>query len=252
MLHGFPDFSDLPQRLDLIAGALREHEADVILLQEVPQTLRTGNAAAYLAEQLGMNYVYARANGNARAIFFEEGAAILSRFPLAEPRVWELAPQAGFFEHRIALSAGVLAPHGRVTVYATHLTHGEAATNQAQAAHLASIVSQTCAGVCVIGGDFNAAPGSPQIVSLQSEWVDSFAAGAPGAPGYTCCLEDRGAPASPQLAERIDFLFLAAGDPARAEILGVQTIPAEAGQPGGRPGPWPSDHLGVLAVVLLR
>ena len=38
MLHGFPDFKDLPLRIDLIAGEIRRLDADVVLLQEVPWT----------------------------------------------------------------------------------------------------------------------------------------------------------------------------------------------------------------------
>ena len=85
MLHGFPDFKSLPTRVELIAQEARRLDADVLLLQEVPWTIRTGSVARSLAAGLGYNYLYYRASGNRSLIFFEEGEAILSRFPLQRP-----------------------------------------------------------------------------------------------------------------------------------------------------------------------
>ena len=79
MLHGFPKFEYLSQRLEIIGEEIIELDADIVLLQEVPWTLKTGNSAKLLAEKIGMNYAYLRANGNRWAIGFEEGEAILSR-----------------------------------------------------------------------------------------------------------------------------------------------------------------------------
>jgi len=73
MLHGFPRFEHLSDRLDLIAMEINRQEADIVCLQEVPWTVRLGNGARYLAEQTGMNHAYLRANGNRWAILFEEG-----------------------------------------------------------------------------------------------------------------------------------------------------------------------------------
>jgi len=110
MLHGHPDFTDLPLRLDLIATEIRRLDADVVLLQETPWTRTTGNGAKYLAHQLGYNYLYYRANGNHRLILFEEGEAILSRFPLKSPQFAVLRPRLSFFESRVALSASAATP----------------------------------------------------------------------------------------------------------------------------------------------
>jgi len=248
ILHGYPDFDDQKQRLKLVAETLKEQEADVILLQEVPYTWRDGGAAVFLAERLEMNYVFARANGNRWAILFEEGAAVLSRFPLANPKVWELKPRAGFFEHRIVLSTEVETPQGRLQVYATHLTNKETAVNQAQADYLKSIVSLSCQKVCLVGGDFNATPDSSQIRELLVEWDDSFSALSAVGPGYSCCLDVPG-PNDSQLTKRIDYLFLARGA-SRVEIVENKTFPEEESLGNGRLVP--SDHLGVTAVFELR
>ncbi|MBI3162137.1 MAG: hypothetical protein HYZ23_06490, partial [Chloroflexi bacterium] len=85
VLHDFPRYDSLSQRLDLIAAEILRLDADIVLLQEVPWTDETGYSAKYLAERVGMNYAYLRANGNHNAIRFEEGEAILSSYPLKSP-----------------------------------------------------------------------------------------------------------------------------------------------------------------------
>ena len=103
VFHDYPHFEYLPERLDLIAEEIRRLRVDIVCLQEVPWTWEFGNAAELIARQVGMNHVYLRANGNRWAILFEEGSAILSRYPLENHSFVELKPPDGFFEHRIAL-----------------------------------------------------------------------------------------------------------------------------------------------------
>ena len=125
MLHGYPDFDHLKARLGLIADEIRRQDADVVCLQEAPWRPGIGYASENLADMTGMNYVYLRANGNKGAIRFEEGVAILSRYPILGTGFTELSPRAGFFENRVALHALVDAPQGPLDVFVTHLTHGD-------------------------------------------------------------------------------------------------------------------------------
>ena len=62
MLHGFPKFKFLPERLEMIASEINRLDPDIVLLQEVPWTLKIGSAAEFLAEKTGMNHAYLRAN----------------------------------------------------------------------------------------------------------------------------------------------------------------------------------------------
>ena len=156
MLHGFPDFKNLPLRMMLIAAEIRRLDADVVLLQEVPWTLRTGNGAAVLARELGYNHLYYRAEGNQYLIFFETGQAILSRFPLKDPRSTSLAPQVNLFESRVALSATARTPWGDVTFVDAHLTNLAARKNLGQAGSLLAFVEALPAGMQLVAGDFNA------------------------------------------------------------------------------------------------
>jgi endonuclease/exonuclease/phosphatase family metal-dependent hydrolase len=168
MLHGFPRFDHLDDRLDLIAAEIQRLDPDIVCLQEVPW--HWGSAAQDLAERTGLNHLYMRANGNRWAILFEEGEAILSRYPLRDATATGLAPRAGLFEHRVALQATAVTPWGDLRVVSTHLTHGDPAVNETQAASLIAFVnaSDTGAPPAVVAGDFNAREDSAQIQAYRS------------------------------------------------------------------------------------
>ncbi len=247
MLHDFPRFAFLPQRLDLIAAEIRRLDADIVLLQEAPWTWRTGSAAAYLGRATGLNDAFLRANGNRWAMLFEEGEAILSRFPLRDVRFTELRPREAPFQHRVAVSAVVDTPIGPLRVVSTHLANQNPGVNQEQAVALAQFVAAQ-SGPTVIGGDFNATADSITIRSLPSSWVDSFAATQPHDPGLTCCVDELTAPADEPLEERIDYLFLTPGPASAWPVRASQrlfTTPQPT--PAGRI--WASDHLGLWLVL---
>ncbi len=244
MLHGFPRFDDLQERLDSIAGEINTLQADIVLLQEVPWTVKTGYAAAYLAERTGMNYVYLRANGNRWTILFEEGEAILSRYPLTDPTFVELRPRAGFFEHRVALRATTLTPYGEVDLFVTHLTNGDAGVNREQARALMAFVGQRPSTLAIIAGDFNAQPDSPQIQALSQTWQDVTMALSLPSSEPTCCVDDLHQPPGEPYRQRIDYVFLA-GDWVVHRVERVFDQPRQT----STGWLWPSDHAGILVVV---
>ena len=246
VLHGFPRFEHLARRLDLVAAEIHRLDADVVLLQEVPWIPGLGSGAAYLARRTGLNYVYARANGNRHAILFEEGEAILSRFPLHNPTFSELEPRAWFFEHRVALRATVVTPWGDLPVVVTHLTHRAPETNRAQAASLLAFVDAAGGGPTLVAGDFNARENSPQIERLAAHWIDAYRAARPDDPGFTCCAGDLAAGPDESLEKRIDYVFLAPGQ--GLHLIGAQRV---LDQPFAVDGgwQWASDHAGLLVLV---
>jgi endonuclease/exonuclease/phosphatase family metal-dependent hydrolase len=250
ILHGFPEFKQLSSRLDLIAAGIHAQDADVVALQEVPWTLGLGSAAEYLAERTGMNHVYVRANGNRKAILFEEGEAILSRYPLKDPDFAELKPKAGFFEHRLLLRAIVVTPWGDLPVFVTHLTHGDGKINRAQAATLMSLVAAADAGPAIVAGDLNATERSPQIEIVTQKWVDTFRVAQPDDEGFTCCIEDLTRGPGEPLEKRIDYLFLVPGPRQCARVLSSQRV---FDQPYRLENGWQwvSDHVGLLSAIEL-
>ncbi|MGC8780726.1 MAG: endonuclease/exonuclease/phosphatase family protein [Anaerolineae bacterium] len=246
VLHDFPHFQLLSRRLDLIADEIRRQEADLVCLQEVPWTLRLGNGARYLAERTGMNDLYLRANGNRHAILFEEGEAILSRYPLRASTFTELTPRPRFFEHRVALAATAATPWGDVRVVVTHLTTSPADVNHAQALSLLAFVAAQGEGPTIIAGDFNAVEESPQIRLLGQQWTDTYRAVHPTERGETCCIDDLTAGPDEPLEKRIDYLFLAPGTGAPLRVIGSQRVLDRPFRTAAG-WLWASDHVGLLA-----
>jgi len=248
MLHGIPQFTDLRERLEIIAAEIDRLDADIVILQEVPWTVKTGAAAQDLAERTGMNYAYLRSNANRWALLFEEGEAILSRYPLSDPGFAELQPRAGFFEHRVVLHVTAATPGGDVDVYGTHLTNGDPNVNLGQARALADLVEQSRSAPAVIVGDFNARPDSPQIQALQERWLDAFAEIEP-ADAYTCCIDDLTVEEAIP-TRRIDYVFLAAGD----KTLDVVAVQRVFDRPFTVPQgwQWASDHIGLMVDLILE
>jgi len=247
MLHGFPRFERLDARLDLIAAEIRRLDPDIVCLQEVPW--HWGSAAQDLAERAGFNYLYLRANGNRWTILFEEGEAFLSRYPLRDAAATELEGSAGFFEHRVALQATAITPWGDLRVVSTHLTHGDPAVNEAQAASLVALVSAgTPQGLpAVVAGDFNAREDSSQIRALRAaDWIDTFRAAHPDDPGLTCCIDGVTDPDQAH-GKRIDYLFLVPGDEP-VSVLDSRII-LNRPVPWGDGRLWASDHAGLLTTL---
>jgi len=243
MLHGFPKFEHLMQRLMVISGEIERLDADIVILQEVPWTIKTGSAAQFLAEQTGMNHAYVRANGNRWTIFFEEGEAVLSRYPLINPEFMVLQPKAGFFENRIVLNITVDTPEWNIDLYVTHLTHGEADINFEQTQSLFEFIEDDRKDFAVVAGDFNAEPDSAQIKNLQSYWIDAYSLFNPGVDGITCCIDNiTEKEANPD--KRIDYIFAALDGLTPTVIAGervfTQPFQVESGWL------WASDHIGMM------
>lgn len=248
MLHNFPDFKDLPLRLELIAAEIQRLDADVVLLQEVPWTRGTGNGAEYLAQQLGYNYVYYRANGNKKLIFFEEGEAILSRFLLKDLVSTELPPRVGFFESRVSLGATAITPGGEVSFFVAHLTDKDPQVDEGQAEALRRFVGSHSSGLAVVGGDFNAQEDTPQIMELTRVWTDTYRVVHPSEAGLTCCIDDLNASPEEPLEERIDYIFLVNQSGESRNIISAKKVFDQPFRENGG-WQWASDHVGLMLEI---
>jgi endonuclease/exonuclease/phosphatase family metal-dependent hydrolase len=249
VLHDFPRFQSLEQRLDLIADEILRQDADLVLLQEVPWTPGVGDGTRRIAEKAGFNHLYLRAQGNRWVILFDDGVAILSRFPLLDPVILELTPREGFFEPRVVLSATVNTSWGKLPVFVTHLASSDDAVNQRQAESLREFVAARSNDLAIVAGDFNATPDSPQILALTQEWIDTYPLAYPSDPGLTCCIDDLNAPPDEILEERIDYVFLVSGDSGQlvsAERLFITPFSQ------GNGWLWASDHVGLLVELNLE
>lgn len=251
VLHGFPGFTRLRLRLDLVAGEIRRQRADIVSLQEVPWTPFTGDGAAYLARRTGMNHVYVRANGNRWSILFEEGVALLSRYPLHGVRSVHLTPDAGYFEHRVALAAVARTPWGELPVVATHLSPRPRRVNAAQLRSLAGVLAALPAGSALLAGDLNTRAGAAGLRAVARGWVDAWRAARPLDPGPTCCIRDLSRAAAALRVGRLDYVFLLPrGDDAWRVRAARRVAAAPFAVPGG--WQWASDHAGVLVELAPR
>jgi endonuclease/exonuclease/phosphatase family metal-dependent hydrolase len=232
--HAFPRFSRQNERLEDFACMVKAERADVLLLQEV--TRRPGlRVDEWLANELGMAYVYSRANGHESGIGFEEGLAIFSRYPIHALQIKQLGMKASTFVRRLALGATLDTPCGKLAVVSVHLAlpHRQ---NAHQIAEMHTWIHASAGDLpIIIGGDFNASETSPQIARLQAQWTDTYRQAQPAGDGFTHTL--RGPAGSILHQGRLDYIFL--------HPAGREWQVLEAHHMDGCEGPH-SDHRAVL------
>lgn len=232
--HDWPLHRQMPRRLEALARMIEAERANVVLLQEVSRTESLW-ADRFLAERLGMDYFYTRANGHRASIGFEEGLGVFSCLPLRSVQTRPLTG-SGSMAHRLALGAELLTGAGPLWVFTAHLSM-RSRRNAAQVRELQSWVGDVAGqATAVVGGDFNAHETAPQIVRVRQLWLDVFRLIHPDADGATHILRWPGG--KPLRRLRLDYLFLRLGQPMwrviESRLLGASDQPH-------------SDHRAVLA-----
>lgn len=239
LYHDWPRHRRLRSRLESVAQLIEAEAADIILLQEVSRT-PTFRSDEWLAQRLGMAYVYARANGHESAIGFEEGLAIFSRFPLAQPVLTELGGSSNPFSRRLGLGVEVVMPSGRLPVFSVHLAL-TAGRNSEQVSQLQRWIGGIAGSrPALIGGDFNAHETAATMMRLRSFWLDTFRLLHPDTDGTTHELRW---PWGGSRRRRLDYHFLH-GDKACWQIQEAQHLQSAAGRH--------SDHSAVLTRLSSR
>jgi endonuclease/exonuclease/phosphatase family metal-dependent hydrolase len=236
--HDWPRHRRLLQRLETFVELVEEEKINILILQEVAR-MPHFRSDEWLAERLGMAYVYSRANGHERGIGFEEGLAVFSRFPLSAPRLKQLKPDFEPFARRLALGVDVNTSVGQLLVFSVHLgllpRH-----NAAQMHHLHNWVTSAAGERSVlIGGDFNAHETSAQIAFLKQRSLDLFRHLNPKADGTT---HEFSFPWNRRARRRrLDYIFLNPGS-SHWNVLDARHLEA--------PGEPHSDHRAVLARLI--
>jgi endonuclease/exonuclease/phosphatase family metal-dependent hydrolase len=180
------------------------------------------------------------------SLAFEEGPAVLSRFPILASQVHRLSGALEVHERRIALEVVLDGPAGRFRVFSVHLT---ARSRAGRCRQIAALVRAVEGGLhrdspTIVGGDFNADEEELRLLTDVRGWIDSFRHLHPEVPGHT--WGQLLAAAMATAGRRIDFLFSApAGDahwqPAHSRLVLDRSFPH------ARDGVlWASDHYGVL------
>lgn len=244
--HDFPNEKFLNERTTLLTLRLKENEADIICLQEAPWTRELNYAAAHIADVLGFNYAFVRANGNKSLLYFEEGVAILSRYPIEKTAHTVLDPKAGFFENRVAVYAEIITPHGKMGVVSTHIT-GNEKTQLGQIENLVAFVDAQAGDLpAIICGDFNFEHGSPAYSLLARHWIDTYYMLNPDKEGNTCCIGDLSAKDGREFTKRVDFIFQRNGKVGRAFTANSAKLHFEQAEDVGSQFLRISDHSGIF------
>ena len=236
--HDWPRQQQWPARLEAFAQLAEAEQADVLLVQEAARTPGM-SADLWLADRLGMAMAYARANGDREAIGFEEGPAVLSRFPLGEVHLRQLSHGHNPFARRVALGAHIETPHGRLLVVSAHLGLVQR-HNAGQIRRLRSWVADVSDGeVAVIGGDFNAPEHRDEISRTRRAWTDTFRHVHPRGEAVT---HSRRLPWGGLLHRRLDYVFVQQPTTAPWRVLESCHLDAPTGPH--------SDHRAVLTRLL--
>jgi endonuclease/exonuclease/phosphatase family metal-dependent hydrolase len=263
LLHGGPssglwgDDHRLDARLGLVVRELRSLDPDILGLQESSISGHR-NVAERLAKELGLHWAHASATRRLSgvgwvdrllvwAMNFEEGPAILSRWPIVETEVVDLPRCVKFYDPRVVLRAAVETPRGTLQVFSTHTSH-----DPCQVKRLGEIVRAHPGPLPpLLMGDFNAADSTEWMQALvrDADLVDAFRAANPSASGPTVWQR----PDTPDrtATRRVDFIFVGRGREASAHVRGSRVVLSTPGQLADGTPLWPSDHYGVLAELSL-
>ena len=195
--------------LDDVANLVRSTDADIVMLQEVDRgTRRSGNVdqIKVLSDGTGFESAFGRSLDYDSGQY---GIAALSRTRFDDVQTIPLptTPQqpraGGAVEPRAALVATAPTPLGTLHVITTHLDASATEEYRLQEVqHLLTLVqARLSAGTLVlVGGDFNAEPGSRVLERLRAAGLRDAWAECGDGDGFTY-------PAA-KPSKRIDYLFL--------------------------------------------
>lgn len=251
------DGGQLEARLAMVTAELRALRPDVVALQEASDGWGRGNVAARLAAALGLHHVHAPATSrvspltllNRFLVFvmnFNEGPAVLSRFPIIGSTVHDLPRCERALHPRVMLETQVTTPWGPLRVYSTH-TERDACQHE-RIAEL--VVARRGPLPSILMGDFNATDATPSMAALVNGtgFVDAFRAANADGPGQT--VWQRIEADASTVYRRVDYVFLLPGTTRAARVAGSRVVVNTPGRVDGRTL-WPSDHYGVLVDLVL-
>jgi endonuclease/exonuclease/phosphatase family metal-dependent hydrolase len=178
---------------------------------------------------------------------FEEGPAILSRFPIRAQATYALPRCKTFFDPRVALRVDVETPAGTLAVISTHTSRDPCQTRR-----VAELARQARGPLpALVMGDFNHDETSEPIQALVRDdgFVDVFRAANPGDTGAT--VWQRVHEPSATASRRVDFMFLVPGTQYTAQVLDSRVVINTPRRLSDGRTLWPSDHYGVYGELAL-
>ncbi len=153
--------------IDAAAAALREFDAQLILIQEIQHRQIGALRVAMHAADARWRFKHWPVKVPA------EGLGILATHPLAEVRVSVLAHRWGVWNwrRRVMVECAIELGSRRVRFVDVHLGAGVPETERVRQAHL---VMDRAEGAAVIAGDLNAGPESEELRACAARgWIDA-------------------------------------------------------------------------------
>lgn len=167
--------SDNVDQLEGLAKFIKSSKADLIGLQEIDSVCnRSGKVdqIKFLAEKTGMYYAYAR------HFAFDGGSygiGILSRYPLSNIKDHRVILTSSGTEDaatRALLTADVFLRGKQVTFATVHMDYRDSNSRYAQSDEIAKVFGEMEQPV-ILTGDFNAYPGTKEVMKLQTIFTDT-------------------------------------------------------------------------------
>ena len=261
VLHGGPwsgligNGADLDERLEIVVEQLAALRPDVVALQEASVGGKRGNVAERLGRALGFEWIHAPTTSQVfgigwldraitSAIRFDEGPAVLSRFPIVGSDIVALPRCANRLFPRVLLRVEVRTPHGPLDFYSTHTSRDDC-----QLRRVAELVGARRGPLpSIVAGDFNTRESADAYTELLGVgFVDAFRAVNPGATGSTSRQQVHAARST--VAHRIDFVFVVPGANGVSRVLESRVVLDVPRRRADGTMLWSSDHYGVLAVI---
>jgi endonuclease/exonuclease/phosphatase family metal-dependent hydrolase len=270
ILHGIGDedpeaepLDRFPERLQILARSFASAQPDVLTLQEVVEDPGPDypDVRGELLGALGDSYraVFGNFLGDAIDVG-GVGQMTLTRLPILSS---ENRNASGIRSvHRVTVQTDA----GPVHIYNAHLegtgavleTDKDAAVAEMQA--VIDFIEETRnGGPAILAGDLNAEPQDPSIQTLlDAGFIDALAAAGDAAcaqagdPGCTNSTIPLGDNAENRADQRIDYIFVLPGADVTVEVVEASLFNNEPQRTGDSLLLWPSDHIGVRAVLELR
>jgi endonuclease/exonuclease/phosphatase family metal-dependent hydrolase len=228
--------------LERIARVIVEAKADLVALQEVDQNVQRSGNVDQPAELARLTKLEVAFGGNISLQGGEYGNAILSRWPLKNPRNTKL-PNHDQGEQRGVLQVEVQPPGsaGPLLLLATHFDHRRNdAERVASAALINELTGKLLHSPALLAGDLNDVPESQALRELQVRWTvargpvareTEASAAAKPSPLFTIPVE--------KPTRQIDFVLVRPAE--RWKVIDVQVLEEKVA----------SDHRPILATLEL-
>jgi endonuclease/exonuclease/phosphatase family metal-dependent hydrolase len=223
--------------LERIARVIVEAKADLVALQEVDQNVKRSGSVDQPAELARLTKLEVAFGGNIPLQGGEYGNAILSRWPIKNPRNTKL-PNHDQGEQRGVLQGEVQPPGSAepLVLLATHFDHRRNdAERVASAALINDLAGKLPDSPALLAGDLNDVPESQTLRNLQARWTvatrTEASAPAKTGPIFTIPVE--------KPTRQIDFVLVRPAE--RWKVIDIQVLDEKVA----------SDHRPILATLEL-